>query len=64
MPQILWRIIIVCIVAICLMLVLPLLLTVLGLSITGPILQLIRVCLALIALWYVIWGPPVRPPSI
>jgi len=63
MPQMLWRVIIVCIVAICLKLIVPLLLSILGIGVDGAILQLITICLALIAIWYIIWGPAVRPPS-
>lgn len=64
MPQIAWRIIIVVLVAFFLWLVVPLLLSVLGIAMPGAMLQLIRICLAFIALWYIFWGPPITGPNI
>lgn len=38
--------------------VLPLLFNVLGINLEGSALQLIKICAAIIALAYIVWGPP------
>jgi len=38
---------------------LPLLLSVLGIALPGTAMQLIMICAAVIALYYIIWGRPV-----
>jgi len=63
MPQIAWRIIIVVIAVIFLTLLVPPLLGLLGITLAGNAYQIIKLCLALIAICYIIWGGPVSFPS-
>lgn len=60
MPAIAWRIIIVVIAAIFLSLGVPLLLSVLGIAVAGAAYALIKLCLVLIAVCYIIWGGPIK----
>lgn len=64
MPQIAWRIIIVVIAAVFLTLLVPLLLNLLGIGMGTGALQIIKICLALIAVCYIIWGGPVVFPKV
>jgi len=45
------------------MLVLPLLFGALGLPLPSDAIQLIRICAAIVALVYIIWGPPIPRPN-
>ncbi len=64
MPGIFWRIIVAVLMFVFLVvLLLPLVLRVLGLDPGGDVLQIIRICAAAIAVFYIIWGawpPPWR----
>jgi len=64
MPQIAWRIIIVVIAAVFLTLIVPPLLGLLGISLGASAFQIIKICLALIAVCYIIWGGPVIFPKV
>jgi hypothetical protein len=64
MPQIAWRIIIVVIVAVFLTLLVPPILGLLGITLAGNAYQIIKICLALIAVFYIIWGGPVSFPPL
>lgn len=60
MPAIAWRIIYVVLAVIFLSLAVPLLFTVLGISVSGAAYQLIKLCLVAIAICYIIWGGPIK----
>lgn len=64
MPSIAWRIIIVVVAAVFLMLIVPPLLGLLGITLAGNAYQIIKICLALIAVCYIIWGGPVSVPPL
>ena len=64
MPQIAWRIIVVVIAAVFLTLLVPPLLGLLGITLAGNAYQIIKICLALIAICYIIWGGTVVFPKI
>jgi hypothetical protein len=59
MAQYAFRIIIAVIGFLLFIVILPLFFDVLGISLGGSAFQLIKICAAVIALAYVIWGPPV-----
>ena len=63
MPQIAWRIIVVVIAVVFITLLVPPLLGLLGIAISGEAFQIIKICLALIAVCYIIWGGPVSFPT-
>lgn len=58
----LWRIVYVVIVVIVLMLIGPLFLELIGVTIPGTMLALLKACLGLIALIYVVFGPDAPAP--
>ena len=64
MPKVkafLWRVVYVVLVVVILLIVVPLLLDLLGIGLPhGPALQLLQICLGLLALIYIFFGP--EPP--
>lgn len=38
-------------------------LNILGFPLTGDLLTIFRIVVAVIALWYIVWGPPPQAPS-
>lgn len=61
MKAFLWRIVYVAIAVVMLMMILPLFFSVVGFPIEGNLFQLLRLCIACIAVLYVLFGPP--PPA-
>jgi hypothetical protein len=56
-----WRIVIAALAFVFLVTVVPLFLQVIGLTVGGPLLQLLKLCLAAGCVAYVIWGPHTWP---
>lgn len=61
MKALLWRVIYAAIGIVMLFYILPLFLSVIGLAPPGDLLQLVKICLAFIAVLYVLFGP--APPA-
>ncbi len=57
LKALLWRIVIVIVVAIILAYIVPLFLAFVGFTVSALALQLLRACLVCIAIIYVFWGP-------
>ena len=59
MAAILWRILIAVVCVLLINALIPPVLQVIGLDLSGPALQIIRICVAGLAFFYIIKGPPV-----
>jgi len=59
MAQLAWRIIIGIVGFLLFLYIVPLLLSVLGIALAANAFALIKICAAIITLWYIIWGPPI-----
>lgn len=58
MSALLWRIIIAVIIVVLLLALLPPVFALLGIPLAGPLLQILRICIAGLAVLYILKGPP------
>jgi hypothetical protein len=66
MPQILWRLLIAVFACLLFFALLPPVSRIIGFSVTGDLYTVVRICVAAIAVCYIVWGRPVSwgPPRL
>lgn len=62
MRAFIWRVVYAAVFVVMFLLIVPLFLEVIGFPATGSLWALIRICIACLAVAYVLFGPPPQPP--